>query len=262
MISLIILVTVAEVAKNKAGGLDRAMKRQIVLASSSPRRRELIQMLGIDAMIIASQADETVEAGLSPQRIVEELALRKACSVVTSLEEEGVEDAVVIGSDTIVVLDDEILGKPQNEEEAKRMLLRLRGRQHHVYTGLACVRANGAGRVHSNDRVTELANLLEDVKMQQFGDIGQHRILMQSTDGKPQMTVGHTVSKVTFGQMSLEEIDAYIKSGEPMDKAGAYGVQGLGAVFIEKLEGDFYSVMGLPVNLLYRMLQSYDIQPF
>lgn len=266
MISLIILVTVLEVAKNKAGGLDQGMKRQIVLASSSPRRQELIQMLGIDAMIIASQADETVELGLTPQQVVEELAMRKASSVVAGMKDVG--ESIVIGSDTIVVLGDDILGKPQDADEATQMLRRLRGRQHRVYTGLACVRADvgaGAEIASRDDHITAsyATTLRERVAITEpYGDIGQLRVFMNSSDGQPEITVGYTVSEVTFGQMSLEEIAAYVKTGEPLDKAGAYGIQGLGAVFVEKIKGDFYSVMGLPVNLLYRMLQLFDIRTF
>jgi septum formation protein len=95
-----------------------------------------------------------------------------------------------------------------------------------------------------------------------LGDIGQYRVISKSPSGEPEIIVGHTVSKVTFRPMSDAEIEAYIKTGDPLDKAGAYGVQGIGAVFIEKIEGDFYSVMGLPLNLLYQMLLRFGVSPF
>jgi septum formation protein len=95
-----------------------------------------------------------------------------------------------------------------------------------------------------------------------LGNTGQYRILSESTNGNPEIMVGHTVSKVTFRPLSEDEIKGYIDTGEPLDKAGAYGVQGIGAVFIEKIEGDFYSVMGLPLNVLYLMLQKFGIDLF
>lgn len=199
------------------------MKEQlpIILASSSPRRQELLRELGLSFDIRASGADETVEPGMAPAAIVESLAVRKAAHVRDELREEGRREGLVIGSDTIVVLDGQVLGKPEDAADACRMLTMLQGRTHQVYTGVAVL------------------------------DLASERRMAE-----------HSVSRVTFRTMSDEEIRAYVKTGEPLDKAGSYGVQSVGAVFIEKIEGDFYSIMGLPLNLLYQMLLSCGISPF
>lgn len=202
--------------------------RKLILASSSPRRQELIRIFGLPVAIRASRADETTEEGMAPAAIVEQLSLRKAQAVASEWPDgpEG-DGGIVIGSDTIVVLDGRVLGKPRDRSDAVRMLSALQGRAHEVYSGVACLDLGG----------------------------GERR-------ARPDALVGHTVSRVTFRPMSGEEIEGYVRTGDPLDKAGSYGVQGLGAVFIEKIEGDFYSVMGLPLNLLYQMLLKFDISPF
>jgi septum formation protein len=192
------------------------MHRTIVLASSSPRRQEIIRNLGLEALVIPSRVDEAVEPELAPAQIVEELALRKANSVA---EEQT--DSIVIGSDTIVVLDGNILGKPRDEADAFHMLQRLQGRAHEVYSGIACVDSSNK-----------------------------------------QYSVRHCRTVVHMKPLSEQQIKRYIATGEPMDKAGSYGIQGKGAVFIERLDGDFFSVMGLPVHLLYEMLLEFGISPF
>lgn len=202
----------------------------LVLASSSPRRQELIGLLKLPVIVKASNADESVPEEWEPAKIVEELSLRKARATGESLAADGMgvepapEPWIIVGSDTIVVVDGKVLGKPSDTEEAVSMLRSLQGRQHEVYTGVACLPGGG----------------------------------LKNTPA----AVGHTVSKVTFSNMSDEEIRAYVQTGEPMDKAGAYGVQGMGALFIEKIQGDFYSVMGLPLNLLYQKLMEFGINPF
>lgn len=199
-------------------------QKTIILASSSPRRQELIRSLGLPVEMMSSDADESTEPGLSPSQVVEELSVRKAEAVRQKMKDRQT-SGVIIGSDTIVALSgNEILGKPKDEADAFRMLKAIQGRQHEVYSGVACIDAQSGNQ--------------------------------------PAKIVGHTVSKVTFRPMSDEEIRAYVKTGEPLDKAGSYGVQGLGAVFIEKIEGDFYSIMGLPLNLLYQMLLKFGISPF
>ncbi|SDD24672.1 septum formation protein [Paenibacillus sp. UNCCL117] len=223
----------------------------LILASSSPRRKELLAGMKLSFRTHPSDEDETVPPGTPPAEMVRMLALRKASSVAAHYSE-----GIVIGSDTIVVCDDEIMGKPADEPDACRMLARLSGRAHQVYTGVAIVEAGG-GRSRSAHSHAE-----GDGNAVYLGDIGQYRILAQSPSGHPEVMVGHTVSKVMFRHMSDEEIEAYVKTGEPLDKAGSYGVQGLGAVFIEKIEGDFYSIMGLPINMLYQMLQAVGINPF
>lgn len=186
-------------------------------------------MLGLPVRIQPSDVDEHTPEGWTPERIVEELSQRKAKAVWEASASRGNADqAVVVGSDTLVALDGRILGKPADEAEAAEMLRMLSGRTHEVYTGLCCI---GHGR-------------------------------SVQADAEPQVLAGHTVSKVAFRPMSEEEIRAYIRTGDPLDKAGSYGIQGIGSVFIEKIEGDFYSIMGLPLNLLYRMLLQFGVSPF
>ncbi|OBZ09893.1 hypothetical protein A8L34_21505 [Bacillus sp. FJAT-27264] len=212
--------------------------------------------------VIVSDADETTEPGLSPAEIVEQLSHRKAqavyerCIAETRFETGG----VIVGSDTIVVLEDTVLGKPKDAADAFRMLQCLQGQTHHVYTGVAVIdikteeRDNTAGRPLDKTETNETPMFL--------GETGQYHVAALSANGHPAAIVGHTVSQITFRPMSDEEIWAYINTGEPLDKAGSYGVQGIGSVFIERIEGDFYSVMGLPLNLLYPILAKFGISPF
>lgn len=183
----------------------------IVLASQSPRRRELLGRLGISSFIAVSpDADESQPPGLPPGPLVEQLSLRKAVAVAAP------EGAIVIAADTLVVLGGQILGKPENEASAARMLAALSGKTHLVYTGVTVLRG---GR-----RLT-----------------------------------GHEVTGVTFRALTATQIDHYIATGEPMDKAGAYGIQGLGASLVTRLEGDYYNVMGLPAARLSDMLAEFGV---
>ncbi|MCI6399683.1 Maf family protein [Lawsonibacter sp.] len=180
----------------------------IVLASRSPRRRQLLEQMGLrDFRIVCSDADETASPGLTPPALVEALSARKAAAV----QHAAAAGDLIIAADTVVALDGRILGKPADGPDAFAMLSALSGRRHQVYTGLTVV--CGA------QRLTE-----------------------------------HEVTAVTFRSLSSAEICAYIATGEPMDKAGAYGIQGRGALFVEGIEGDYYNVMGLPVCRLGRIL--------
>ncbi|MWV46727.1 septum formation inhibitor Maf [Paenibacillus sp. HJL G12] len=191
--------------------------RRIVLASTSPRRQELIASLHIPYEIRPSHADEHTPGDWTPQQIVEGLALRKA-QAVYSLIADPSQNAVVVGSDTIVVLEDQVLGKPVDDADAFRMLKSLQGKTHHVYTGVACIdAANG------------------------------------------QKLVRHQSTKVRMKELSDQKIDAYVRSGEPGDKAGAYGIQGLGATLVERIEGCYFTVVGLPLSLLSDMLSEFGI---
>ncbi|MFC5447262.1 Maf family protein [Paenibacillus aestuarii] len=220
---------------------------KLILASSSPRRQELIQSLGLPYIIRVSDADETVEQKITPAELVELLSMRKATTVRDMLKGTA-EQGVIIGSDTVVVFQGEVLGKPVDENDAFRMLKMLQGQTHEVYSGVACVDTGSSeeGNAGADDTT-------------HIGDLIRYRIQVKSPEGRPAVIVGHSVSKVTFRPMSDEEIRAYIQTREPMDKAGSYGVQGIGAVFIEKIEGDFYSIMGLPLNLLNQMLLRFGI---
>lgn len=184
----------------------------IILASASPRRRELLQMLGVsDLKVIPADTNEEVSAP-SPEETVQAIALQKAKAVAAAA---GTGD-IVIAADTLVYHGQKALGKPKNSEEAFLMLRALSGCRHAVYTGVALVQG-----------VRELA-------------------FSEKTD-------------VFFRELSDGEIRAYINTGEPMDKAGAYGAQGRGAVFIERIDGDFFNVMGLPLCRLVLMLRGFGV---
>lgn len=174
----------------------------LVLASRSPRRKQLLEMLGIVVRVEPSPVDEMRLAGESPEDYAVRLAADKA---------ESVPGDLVLGADTIVVLGDEVLEKPRDEDQALEMLLKLEGRTHHVITAVAL---KAEGRLYSAcDRTA-----------------------------------------VTFREADEELLRAYIETGEPMDKAGAYGIQGYGAVLVERVEGDFFGVMGLPLRLVTELL--------
>ncbi len=190
---------------------------KIILASASPRRREILTQLGVHFEIITSDVDETCDF-TAGDAVCRELSYRKARSVQQMLHQQGLwdDDTLIIGCDTIVVANGEILGKPLNTVDAKRMLRMLSGSTHTVMSGLTLL----------------------------YGK--QHRTAAAHTD-------------VTFDIMTEKEIDAYIASNEPMDKAGAYAVQGLAARWIQGLNGCYYNVVGLPVHLLHTLAKDLDI---
>ncbi|MGB8957302.1 MAG: Maf family protein [Tumebacillaceae bacterium] len=194
---------------------------RLVLASGSPRRKELLALLGLSFDILVSDADETILPGTNPQQAVQELAYRKASAVANTLD--GSEPGrVVLGADTIVVVDGEILGKPADRDDAARMLRLLSGRAHAVYTGIALVETGG-GRVVRDVRGTE----------------------------------------VVMKELRDEQIQAYISTGEPMDKAGAYAIQGKAVQFITEIHGDYTNVVGLPVSMTADRLAEFgfDVRP-
>lgn len=182
------------------------MKR-LILASKSPRRKELLERCGLPFEAVPADLNEVIDCGLALTDAIQKLALQKATAVLKQYP-----DAIVIGSDTIVVQNGECLGKPKNREDAKRMLRELSGNMHEVITGLAFV-----------------------------------------SDKKTHTDV--SVSKVTFQVLTEEEIERYVESGEADDKAGAYGIQGQAGLWIQHIEGDYYSIMGLPLNLVYNELK-------
>jgi septum formation protein len=188
---------------------------RVVLASSSPRRRELLTLIGIPHAVRAADIDETPLPGEAPRPHAERLARGKTLAVAADDHE-----AVVIGADTIVVVDGDILGKPRDERDAAAMLRRLASRSHVVLTGVAVV---WRGRVVSD---------VESVE-------------------------------VTFRPLSDEDIARYIATREPMDKAGAYGIQGFGATIVERVDGDYFAVMGLALGMMVRLLRQLDLEyPF
>ena len=187
---------------------------QIILASASPRRAELMEMFRPGALrIVPAAGEESADPSLPPDELVITLSRQKAEEVASRCAAPG--DAVV-GADTVVVLDGRILGKPRDAEDARRMLRGLSGRSHSVYTGVTVIRG---GETLSHAERTE----------------------------------------VCFRDLTDDEIDRYIATGEPMDKAGAYGAQGLASLFVERLEGDFFNVMGLPLCALGKLLKQLGV---
>ncbi|KIL75485.1 Maf family protein [Bacillus badius] len=180
---------------------------RLILASGSPRRKELLEQIGLAFTVKVSHADETIPFGMSPEQAVMHLASVKAAAVAADEQ-----DDFVIGADTIVLLDGEILGKPKSRQEAKEMLQRLSGRTHAVCTGVSI--RYGADEC-----------------------------------------VFYEKTYVTFWELAEEEINSYLDTGEPFDKAGAYGIQGAGAIFVKKIDGDYFAVVGLPLASLYRQLK-------
>jgi septum formation protein len=186
------------------------MAGMLILASSSPRRREILQAAGIEFAIRPAELDETVLPGEDAPSYVRRLARAKAAAIAA-----GPGD-MVLGADTVVVVDGEILGKPAGPEDACRMLRRLAGREHAVMTGI-CLRRAGAAS----------GTLVEDV----------------------------AVTWVRFVPLSEDEIVKYVESGEPLDKAGAYAIQGLASKFVDRIAGCYFNVVGLPVALVYKHLR-------
>jgi len=180
----------------------------VVLASKSPRRSQLLALVGIPHRAVPSGAPEEAVAGETPRDHVARLAEAKASTVAAGCDD----GQLVIGADTIVVLDGDVMGQPKDEEEARGMLRRLSGRTHTVLTGVCLMRKGRA----------------------------------------PAMGVSE--SRVTFHRLSEEEVCWYVGTGEPMDKAGAYAAQGVGAVFLRSIDGSFHNVVGFPLDLFYRLL--------
>lgn len=188
---------------------------EIILASQSPRRRELLTQAGIPFRVVTSSVEERItktEAG----EVVKELSFQKAENVAAK-QPEGV---WVLGADTVVVLEGQILGKPKNTENAREMLRRLSGNTHSVFTGVTLYKKEGGG--------VQSVTFAEE-------------------------------TRVTFYPMTEEEIIAYVASGDPMDKAGAYGIQGAAAVYIQGIEGDYNNVVGLPVAAVYQRMKEVGI---
>ena len=205
-------------------------KIRIILASASPRRRELLTQIVIEFEVVVSDTEENVSF-TQPARVVEELSVRKAGAVLEALGETE-EDVLVIGADTMVALEGEILGKPRSLSDAGEMLGRLSGKTHGVYTGVTVLYR--PGNVLKGDDHTEHAAASGTVQ----------RLIQRKTF--------HERTDVTFYPLTAEEIAFYLASGDCMDKAGAYGIQGIFARYVERIEGDYNNVVGLPAGRLYQ----------
>lgn len=187
---------------------------RLILASSSPRRSELLTNAGFTFEVIPSRASEEHDGTEPPAELVKRLALEKAREVAGRVSDD--KRAVVLGADTVVVLGGDILGKPASEDDARRMLALLSGREHEVTSGVALVQANGQRSVAETE-----------------------------------------TTRVVFRKLTEEEIAAYVATGEPMDKAGAYAIQGHASRFVTRIEGSYFNVMGLPVALVDRLLREW-----
>ena len=185
---------------------------QIILASRSPRRHELVGRMGLAFQVMVPDIEEHMDRALPPHKLVETISLEKARAVGGQVGE----GPIIIAADTVVALDGALLGKPRDRAEARRMLTALQGRHHQVYTGFTVLQG---GRAITRSEETE----------------------------------------VVFRRMTDAEIGQYISTGEPMDKAGAYGIQGYGAMLVESLRGDYFNVMGLPVCALAGVLKEFGV---
>ena len=187
--------------------------RKIILASASPRRKELLEKIGLKFEVEPSNYAEDMHSRLSPDELARAISLGKARAVASKHK-----NAIVIAADTFIVFGGKIMGKPNTEAEARKMLMALRGKSHSVITGFTIL------------------------------DTEENKVLTKSVE-----TVVH-IKKLT-----PEEIDGYVKSKEPLDKAGAYAIQGLGSVIVERIEGDYFNVMGLPLSALAESLTEFGI---
>lgn len=192
------------------------MERTIILASASPRRKELMEQAGFSFIVCPSCGEETITK-TAPAEIVEELSLQKAEEIAKTYKNDAPDHTLIIGADTIVALDGMVMGKPKDEEDAFRMLLKLQNNIHQVYTGVTLIYFENGG-----------------IKQKSFSE---------RTD-------------VSVYPMSEAEIRSYITTKEPMDKAGSYGIQGLFAIYIEKINGDYNNVVGLPIARLYHEIKN------
>jgi septum formation protein len=193
--------------------MNNSSMKKLVLASTSPRRKEILEMVGFSFRTTKSNVIEKFNPRLSPRGQAESLSQQKAEAVA-----ERYKDAIIIASDTVVAIDNESIGKPEDVADAKRLLRKLHGRIHSVYTAFTII------------------------------DIATKKTVTKSVQ-----------TKVSIRKMTPREIDWYVASGEPMDKAGAYAIQGRGAIFIEKIEGDYFNVVGLPIASLIEELKKFGI---
>ena len=187
--------------------------KKIILASASPRRKEILEKTGLKFMVDASDYEEDLSLRMPARRLARYLSCEKAKAVANRHR-----NAIIIAADTIICFNDKVFGKPHNENEAKRMLNILNGRSHYVITGFTII---------DTEEVQSVSRSI--------------------------------VTKVYFKMMTMKKIDAYVRTGEPLDKAGAYAIQGVGAAIVKKIEGDYNNVVGLPVDALMKALRKFGV---
>ncbi len=189
---------------------------KIILASASPRRRELLEQIGLKFdIVVSTESEEDIDKTLPPELYTAELAIYKATAVAKKLSELNRKNTIIIAADTIVYKGNKILGKPKNEADAVKMLKLLSAKPHEVYTGICVMRLDDGFAVSKSVK-----------------------------------------SKVYFKELTDEVISSYISTNEYADKAGAYGIQGMGAVLVDKIEGDYFNIVGLPLSELYDVLKN------
>ena len=228
----------------------RKMTMKLVLASGSQRRRELLTMCGYDYEIIVSNADETIDEN-DPESFVRALSFRKAKDVFDRLFAAGRRDFAVIGSDTVVAFQKEggtkpvIIGKPKDAEDAVRILSMLSGKTHRVFTGVSVIADIPDENAAAQCSIREKAEIQTECSIRE----------------KAEIQTECSITEVTFETLSPDEIADYVNSGDPLDKAGSYGIQGPFGMFVREIRGNYFTVIGMPIPVLYKMLKKIGILP-
>ncbi len=228
----------------------RKMTMKLVLASGSQRRRELLTMCGYDYEIIVSNADEMIDEN-DPESFVRALSFRKAKDVFDRLFAAGRRDFAVIGSDTVVAFQKEgetkpvIIGKPKDAEDAVRILSMLSGKTHRVFTGVSVIADIPDENAAAQCSIREKAEIQTECSIQK----------------KVEIQTECSITEVTFETLSPDEIADYVNSGDPLDKAGSYGIQGPFGMFVREIRGNYFTVIGMPIPVLYKMLKKIGILP-
>lgn len=228
----------------------RKMTMKLVLASGSQRRRELLTMCGYDYEIIVSNADETIDEN-DPESFVRALSLRKAKDVFDRLFGAGRRDFAVIGSDTVVAFQKEgetkpvIIGKPKDAEDAVRILSMLSGKTHRVFTGVSVIADIPDENADAQCSIRKKEEIQTECSIQE----------------KAEIQTECSITEVTFETLSPDEITDYVNSGDPLDKAGSYGIQGPFGMFVREIRGNYFTVIGMPIPVLYKMLKKIGILP-
>ena len=223
---------------------------KLVLASGSQRRRELLTMCGYDYEIIVSNADETIDEN-DPESFVRALSFRKAKDVFDRLFAAGRRDFAVIGSDTVVAFQKDgetkpvIIGKPKDAEDAVRILSMLSGKTHRVFTGVSVIADISDENAAAQCSIREKAEIQTECSIQE----------------KAEIQTECSITEVTFETLSPDEIADYVNSGDPLDKAGSYGIQGPFGMFVREIRGNYFTVIGMPIPVLYKMLKKIGILP-
>jgi len=228
----------------------RKMTMKLVLASGSQRRRELLTMCGYDYEIIVSNADETIDEN-DPESFVRALSFRKAKDVFDRLFAAGRRDFAVIGSDTVVAFQKDgetkpvIIGKPKDAKDAVRILSMLSGKTHRVFTGVSVIADIPDENAAAQCSIREKAEIQTECSIQE----------------KAEIQTECSITEVTFETLSPDEITDYVNSGDPLDKAGSYGIQGPFGMFVREIRGNYFTVIGMPIPVLYKMLKKIGILP-